>query len=66
MGGFGWMSEGKDRIPERSVEGFDGLSVEVFDGLFVAPAYAVVGACITVEGVYCLCNAHLGSGHGCG
>lgn len=53
-------------IPEWAIQGFDGFGVEVFDGLFVAPADAVVGACVAVEGVYCLCDAHLGGCHGCG
>ena len=52
-------------LPERSIECFDGFGVEVLYSLFVASAYTVVGTGVTVEGVDCLCDAHLGGCHGC-
>ncbi len=50
-------------LPEGPVEGFDRFGVQVFNGLFIAPAHAVVGACVAVEGVDCFGDTHLGGRH---
>lgn len=42
-----------------AVERFDGFRVQVFDRLLVAPADAVAGASVAVEGVDGLGDAHL-------
>ena len=42
-----------------SVQRFDGFGIQVFDRLLVAPAHAVAGACVAVEGIDGLCDAHL-------
>ena len=46
------------------VEGLDGLGVEVGDGLLVGARDAVLCACVAVEGVDGLGNAHLRGCHG--
>lgn len=51
-----WRSFSK---PEGAIEGFDCLSVQILDGLLIAPADAVVGSGIAVESVYCLGDPHL-------
>ena len=51
-------------VPEWPIEGFDGFGIEVFDSLFVASAYTVVGTGVAVEGIDCFSNTHLGGGHG--
>ena len=49
--------------PEGPVESFDGFGVEVFYGLFVAPAHTVSCAGVAIEGVDGFCYSHLRSRH---
>ena len=52
------------RRPVRPIQRLDGLSVQVLDGLLVAPAHAVLRARVAVERIYRLGDPHLRSRHG--
>lgn len=52
-------------LPERSVECFDGLGVQIFYRLLVASTDAIIGACVSIEGINSLGDSHLRGCHGC-
>lgn len=47
------------RLPVWSVEGLDGLCVEIFDGLLVAATDAVAGPGVAVERIDSFSDPHL-------
>lgn len=53
----------KNSSSVRSIQGLDGLGIQILNRLFITPANTVSGAGVTVKGVYGLRNAHLRGRH---
>lgn len=50
-------------IPIWPIKGFYGFCIQIFDGLFIAPADTVIGTSVPIERINGLGDAHLRGGH---